>query len=224
MMARDLGIARMCARTQCLGRVLIDRQRGIWDCRYVRMSRGTTPAGWSSADVESVLTHAKQQGLQLQKTRAPDSRLSPAVVLSMLRENALTFALSHSTFDAASQTAFATLQTRNVHAARLHAARVVPDGPRIVIHLLRLDDPCAVEPHRWEASSWIISRPRSNGRGDQPQRSATVKPHFWLSIDPHEPSKTHLERFWAKLREKLSSATLTDKRCADPLFSFVFSH
>jgi hypothetical protein len=59
------------------------------------MSRGTTPAGWSSADVESVLTHAKkkQQGLQLQKTRAPDSLLSPAVVLSMLRENALTFAI-----------------------------------------------------------------------------------------------------------------------------------
>jgi hypothetical protein len=49
-----------------------------------------------------------------------------------------------------------------------------------------------------------------------------VKPHFWLSIDPQEPSKTHLERFWAKLRENLSSATLTDKRY--PLFSFVFSH
>ena len=49
-----------------------------------------------------------------------------------------------------------------------------------------------------------------------------MKPHFWLSIDPREPSKTHLERFWAKLREKLSSASVSDKRCADPLFSVVF--
>jgi hypothetical protein len=160
----------MCARTKCRGRVLIDRARGMWDCRYVRMSCGTTPAGWSSA--ESVLNHVKQRGLPLKETRAPDSLLSPAVVLAMLRENATT------------------VRFRTLPKLRVASATLQTDLPHVVL------------------------RPRSNGRGDQPQSSATVKPHFWLSIDPHEPSKTLLERFWEELRESLSSASVSDKRSA----------
>ncbi len=106
----------------------------------------------------------KQRGLPLKETvtRAPDSLLSPAIVLAraMLTESAATTVRFRTHWQA--------LLKLRVASATLQA-----DLPHVVL------------------------RPRSNGRGDQPQSSATVKPHFWLSIDPHEPSKAHLERFWA---------------------------